>query len=108
MHLSRMSGALPTAQVSIRPRAIRPHERLSASLPGRSCVRVDIPASRPMPRSLHIELDSLDSAERRDLANALLRAAWSATLEHTRLVLLDATVVADAAILDEATADPNA
>jgi len=38
---------------------------------------------------LRIELDPLPPAERRDLANALLRAAWSAALEDTRILLLD-------------------
>ena len=36
-----------------------------------------------------IDLELLTVAERRDLANALLRAAWSATLTHTRVLLLD-------------------
>lgn len=44
---------------------------------------------------LRIELDLLTPAERRDFANALLRAAWSATLEETRVLLLDLLVVAD-------------
>lgn len=50
---------------------------------------------------LHVELDTLSSAERRDLANALLRAAWSATLEETRVLLLDLFVEADQAILGD-------
>ena len=45
---------------------------------------------------LTIELDVLTPAERRDLANALLRAAWSAALEETRIVLLDLLVEVDA------------
>jgi hypothetical protein len=44
---------------------------------------------------LCIELDTLASAERRDLANALLRAAWSAALENTRILLLDVLVDLD-------------
>ena len=52
---------------------------------------------------LHVELDALSPAERRDLANALLRAAWSAALEETRILLLDLLVVADEAVLGEAT-----
>jgi hypothetical protein len=52
---------------------------------------------------LHVELDALSPAERRDLANALLRAAWSAALEETRILLLDLLVVADDAVLGEAT-----
>jgi hypothetical protein len=44
---------------------------------------------------LVITLDVLDAAERRDLANALLRAAWSAALEETRILLLDLQVEVD-------------
>jgi hypothetical protein len=51
---------------------------------------------------LRIELDALSPAERRDLANALLRAAWSAVLEDTRIVLLDLLVEVDDAVLGEA------
>jgi hypothetical protein len=48
---------------------------------------------------LGIDLDLLRPAERRDLANALLRAAWSATLAETRILLLDLLIeVDDAAI----------
>jgi len=43
-----------------------------------------------------IDLDLLTPAERRDLANALLRAAWSAALEETRVLLLDLYIAADA------------
>ena len=45
---------------------------------------------------LGVELDVLTPAERRDLANALLRAAWSAALEETRVLLLDLHIAADA------------
>ena len=41
---------------------------------------------------LRVELDGLTPAERRDLANALLRAAWCAVLEETRILLLDLLV----------------
>ena len=51
---------------------------------------------------LRIELDALTPAERRDLANALLRAAWSAVLEETRIVLLDLLVEVDDAVLGDA------
>jgi hypothetical protein len=44
---------------------------------------------------LSIELEALSPAERRDLANALLRAAWSAVLEETRILLLDLFVDVD-------------
>jgi hypothetical protein len=48
---------------------------------------------------LGIDLALLTPAERRDLANALLRAAWSAALEDTRILLLDLLLeVDDAAI----------
>jgi hypothetical protein len=50
---------------------------------------------------LRIELDVLTPAERRDLANALLRAAWSAALEDTRVLLLDLLVEVDDAVLGE-------
>lgn len=48
-------------------------------------------------RILGIDLDLLTPAERRDLANALLRAAWSATLEDTRVLLLDLLLEVDEA-----------
>ena len=50
-------------------------------------------------KALAIELDLLTPAERRDLANALLRAAWSAALEDTRIVLLDLFLEVDDAAL---------
>ena len=52
-------------------------------------------------RQLRIELDALSPAERRDLANALLRAAWSAVLQETRITLLDLIVEVDDTILGE-------
>ena len=48
---------------------------------------------------LGIDVDLLTPAERRDLANALLRAAWSAALEDTRVLLLDLLVEIDDAVL---------
>lgn len=53
-------------------------------------------------RSLAVDLDLLTPAERRDLANALLRAAWSAALEETRVLLLDFLIATDAAAIWEA------
>ena len=53
-------------------------------------------------RQLRIELDVLSPAERRDLANALLRAAWSAVLEDTRIVLLDLLVEVDDFVVGDA------
>jgi hypothetical protein len=50
-------------------------------------------------RDLLIELDLLTPRERRDLANALLRAAWSAALEETRVLLLDLLIEVDDAVL---------
>jgi len=44
---------------------------------------------------VRLELDILSPAERRDLANTLLRAAWSAVLEETRIMLLDLLVNVD-------------
>ena len=52
---------------------------------------------------LTVELDQLTAAERRDLANALLRAAWSAVLRETRVALLDLLVEVDDAVLGDAT-----
>jgi hypothetical protein len=49
-------------------------------------------------RILGIDLDLLTPAERRDLANALLRAAWSAALEDTRILLLDLLEVDEASV----------
>jgi len=50
---------------------------------------------------VRIDLDLLTSGERRDLANALLRAAWSATLEETRILPLDLLIATDAAAICE-------
>lgn len=51
---------------------------------------------------LRVDLALLSPAERRDLANALLRAAWSAALEETRILLLDLLVEADDSIFGDA------
>ena len=51
---------------------------------------------------LTVDLDTLTAAERRDLANALLRAAWSAVLQDTRVMLLDLLVEVDDAVLEDA------
>jgi hypothetical protein len=47
------------------------------------------PDDEPAMRQLLISLDVLTPRERRDLANSLLRAAWCAALEETRILLLD-------------------
>jgi hypothetical protein len=47
--------------------------------------------------SLRVDLELLSPGERRDLANALLRAAWSAALEETRILLLDLFIEVDEA-----------
>ena len=60
------------------------------------------PEEEPRVDSILILLDTLSPAERRDLANALLRAAWSASLEETRVLLLDLLIAADAAAIWEA------
>lgn len=60
---------------------------------------------RPQPpedgefNELHVDLRPLTSIERRDLANALLRAAWYAALLETRVLLLDLVVDVDDAVL---------
>ncbi len=60
------------------------------------------PDEEPAIDSVLILLDTLSPAERRDLANSLLRAAWCATLEQTRLLLLDALVEIDRNIFRDA------
>ena len=50
---------------------------------------------------LSIDLEVLSPPERRDLANALLRAAWSATLTETRTLLLDLLVETDPDVVGE-------
>jgi hypothetical protein len=50
---------------------------------------------------LSIDLATLTPAERRDLANALLRAAWSATLVETRALLLGLLVETDPDVVGE-------
>jgi hypothetical protein len=52
--------------------------------------------------ALYVELEALTPAEPRDLANALLRAAWSAALEETRILLLDLCVQTDQVLGEEA------
>lgn len=51
--------------------------------------------------SLSVDLNTLTPAERRDLANALLRAAWSAALEETRVLLLDLLLATDDSVFAE-------
>ena len=53
------------------------------------------PDEEPAMRQLLISLDVLTPRERRDLANSLLRAAWSAALEETRILLLDLMLEVD-------------
>jgi len=60
------------------------------------------PDEDPRIDSILILLDTLNPAERRDLANALLRAAWSASLEETRVLLLDVVTATDVAAMWEA------
>jgi hypothetical protein len=61
--------------------------------------RRDPDDDRPI-TSVLILLDTLSPAERRDLANSLLRAAWSATLEPTRILLLDLLIEVDDAAIE--------
>jgi hypothetical protein len=51
---------------------------------------------------LRLELDVLTLAERSDLANALLRAAWSAALGETRILLVDLLVEVNSAMVEVA------
>ena len=60
------------------------------------------PDEEPRVDSILIPLDTLTPAERRELANALLRAAWCATLEQTRVLLLDAAVEMEHQIFGDA------
>jgi len=52
-------------------------------------------------REVQIPIDLLTPGERRDLANALLRAAWGAALEETRILLLDLAAATDEQLLRE-------
>jgi len=54
-------------------------------------------------RNVLITIDLLTPGERRDLANALLRAAWGAALEETRVLLLDFAIASDEQLLWEFT-----
>lgn len=60
------------------------------------------PDEEPRIDSILILLDTLSPAERRDLANSLLRAAWCATLEQTRVLLLDTLVEIDHNVFGDA------
>lgn len=60
------------------------------------------PDEEPRIDSILILLDTLTPAERRDLANSLLRAAWCATLEQTRVLLLDTLVEIDHNVFGDA------
>ena len=53
-------------------------------------------------RFLAVDVDLLTPAERRDLASALLRGAWSAALEETRVLLLAFLMATDATEIWEA------
>lgn len=57
------------------------------------------PDEEPPITSVLILLDTLSPAERRDLANTVLRAAWSAALEETRILLLDLVIAVDDAVI---------
>ncbi len=51
--------------------------------------------------TLGIDLNTLTPNERRDLANAFLRAAWHAALEETRVLLLDLSLACEAGEVGE-------
>jgi hypothetical protein len=53
-------------------------------------------------RVLAVDFDLFTPAERRDLANALLSAAWSAALGETRVLLVDFLIATDAVAIWEA------
>jgi hypothetical protein len=53
-------------------------------------------------RELAVDLDRLTRADGRDVANALVRAAWSMRLQKTRVLLLDLLIATDAAATWEA------
>ena len=67
---------------------------------------IDAAGERDM-TELCITLDVLTSAVRRDFANALLRAAWSAVFEETRILLFDLLLTVDDAIPTDVGADPH-
>jgi hypothetical protein len=50
-------------------------------------------------RKVHIAIDLFTPGERRDLADALLRAAWGGALEETRVVFLDLALATDEELL---------
>jgi hypothetical protein len=50
-------------------------------------------------RFLGIDLNLLTPVERHDLAKALVRAAWSAAFEDTRILLLDLLIEVDEAAI---------
>jgi hypothetical protein len=68
----------------------------------RACQSLDVAEELVRVSVLCIELDRLTGAERRDLANALLNAAWSAVLEETRILLLDLMIEANDSLLEDA------
>ena len=90
--VGRLTSALPTAA------RVTGYSGMSADVPAFGAIarrrRLEDAVARPVPMT--IDLDTLTPDERRDLANALLRAAWSATLAETRTLLLDLLVEADA------------
>ncbi len=82
------------------PTTNRQRPRSCPSSEGHSFFRT-LPAF--LPATLIIDLEQLTPAEQRDLGNALLRAAWSAALEETRIALLDLVVAIDTTLFGETT-----
>jgi hypothetical protein len=66
-------------------------------MPGR-LERTDGALSTARMSELRFALDAPTPAERRDLGNPLLRAAWSAALAETRILVLDLVVEVDEAV----------
>jgi hypothetical protein len=69
---------------------------------GPACDGNSRPSRRREMRFLAVDFDLLTPAKRRDLANALLRAAWRARLGETRVVLLDSLIATHATAIWEA------
>jgi hypothetical protein len=105
VHLDRAAGEQLRCQVGDgpgRPLRLQPGKKGDRSGRSSLCGSDDLVGSaigESHMRFLGIDLDLLTPAERRDLANALLRAAWSAALEDTRVLLLDLLLEVDEAAL---------
>jgi hypothetical protein len=93
---ARDAGRAAARETPAGPRPLQQRGPIPAL--ARLVLRDDKPceeAAKLSMRILGIDLDVLTPAERRDLTNALLRAAWSAALENTRILLLDLLLEVD-------------